>query len=213
MAKPFLPISRQALNTYCGLTKTELDTARNRDPSAWVTNEDGDFSIYHILEFYRITTKGIVKSQERTAERDSKIVNTTDELNNERILQIRIKNQVLLSELIYKRDAEARMLDFLGVLTNKIQFMIKMAGNAVVGITNPKHAELILQKEYKNYVSDYMEKHAEHVEWRDEGSSELIRTRILEREANAAEAAEIQGIEGGTEGFDDCGAETDLGDS
>lgn len=211
--KPFLPISYKALQQYCGMTKTEFENAKRRDPAAWIQNDDGDFSIYHIIEHYRIMTKGNTATKERSEARIARLSDVSDELDRERILQLRIKNQVLLSELIYKTDAESRMLDFLAVLSNKFQFFVKMAANSVIGITNPKHAELILQKEYKQYVSDYMEKHAEHVEWRDEGSSELIRTRILERAANAAEESEIQSLESGAEGFDDCGTEADIGDS
>ena len=208
--KPFLPISKESLSKYCGVKPTDIDTGRAQDPSMWAVNEDGDFNIYNIVEYFRIRSKQVNANKARTDALEHRNVDVANELDKEKVLQLRIRNQVMLKDLVRKVDAEDRMVKLLSVIKEKIQFFVKISGTNLLGMTNPKMIELSMQKDYKKYVSDWIEQNADMIEWKDEGSSELLRTRIMERETDESERSQISSVSEGAEGFEDCGAETDF---
>jgi hypothetical protein len=148
--------------------------AENNIPTA----EEGYdvLSILRTCNFHRRTYKKELNMQKQMAGGE----NFSAELEFEKVLSQRITNQQKLGILMEKKDAKSRMLKALRLISQKIGYSIKMASRELPGILDVKVIETILSRHY-NSVILMLKDDSQLISWEEDGSSELLRTRVMEQ--------------------------------
>ena len=178
MASQYKPIMipRKYFVSHGVFTPAEFDRfiAENNIP----TLEEG-FDILSILRtcnFHRRTFKKELNQQKAMAGGE----NFSAELEFEKVLSQRIDNQKKLGILMEKKDAKSRMIKALRLISQKIGYSIKMASRELPGILDVKVIETILSRHY-NSVILMLKDDSQLISWEEDGSSELLRTRVMEQ--------------------------------
>ena len=112
------------------------------------------------------------------------------ELKQENILSKRILNQAKLGVLIPKEEAEERMKKTLRGVMNVIKNVIKNISPRLINIPSARDAEQMLTKEWNEAVK-VLEENSQVISWAADGSSKLLKTRLIDIEKEDPEFADV----------------------
>lgn len=99
------------------------------------------------------------------------------ELKYENVLSKKILNQAKLSLLIPKEEAEDRMKKAFRTVSNTIKRSIKLISPQLVNITDQRDVEQLITRGWNNAIKE-MEKKSKVLSWKEDGSADLLRTRL-----------------------------------
>jgi len=120
------------------------------------------------------------------------------ELKYEQLLSKKILNQAKLSMLMPKKEAIERYRNGLNSLIGLIKNAIKIISPKLINISDQREIEIIITEGWNAAVDDLKER-IELVSWDEDGSSDLLRTRLIQIEKEDPELAEYLGLGGSDE--------------
>jgi len=106
-------------------------------------------------------------------------------IKKENLVSKVISNQQKLLKLIPKKEAENRVILALSGVKEMIENTLPIASQRLVGLSEPREAEIILSKEW-NRAIDILEEASEMKPWELDGSSKLLRTRLSDFMSDSA---------------------------
>lgn len=118
------------------------------------------------------------------------------ELKHELILSKKILNQAKLSMLIPKKEATTRVKTVFRAVINSIKHFIKLSSPKLLGLSDQRDIEQILTNSFNEAIKR-LEEGAKVISWEEDGSADLLRTRLSDIEAQDPEFAKL--LKGGSD--------------
>lgn len=129
------------------------------------------------------------KTKKLTTSGDFNAVALDKELAREKVLQIRIKNQTVLKQLIAKADAEARVVDLLNHYTELLETYIEEISESFQP-EEPRRNREKLTKMFNELFEKIVKDKGEVKSWEEDGNVSLLATRVLASAKDSKEAQE-----------------------
>ena len=216
-----LAMPLEYFTTIGGFTPEEFRTFTGQNAHMLTNNGNGTYNVFEIMSIINSDRRVLKKNQktkkELQAEQEGPKVQSKyeEDLAKEKLLEARIKNQKVLGTLIPKSEARVRVKQAWSTVRNKILYSAKSAAQLAIGMTDPRHIETILIREYNKAINSIQDD-AEMISWDQDGSTELLRTRVMsiteeEEESRIREIVEAEELAGEVTDGDFSGS-TDLVD-
>lgn len=114
------------------------------------------------------------------------------ELKHENLLSKKILNQTKLGILILKEEASKRVKDVFRATVNSVKVAIKHSASRLMcmEIKGQRDIEKILTEEYNEAIRS-LEEGAKVISWEEDGSHNLLQTRLADLESQDPEFTEV----------------------
>jgi hypothetical protein len=119
------------------------------------------------------------------------IINFEKDMNYEKLLKEKILNQTKLQILIPKARAEERITTAMRTVVNMLKHVIK---EVAPKLGEPRIIESILTDSW-NLVVEEAEKNAKKVSWEQDGSTDLLKTTLVNLERDDPIFSEVAGLQ------------------
>jgi len=144
------------------------------------SNEDGQYPIFKIMALLNGLRKKRGKTLDIPSDKGDDSLSIKQELEYEKLQEVRIKNRERLGRLIPVEVVKSRIRDDYSAVANAIRYGAKLAAVKLSICSNARDCENIMIDTW-NKALEYLKESSKNVRWEEEGSQvKLGRTGVAE---------------------------------